>query len=131
MLINNFVAILHNLIEERKTLFEGKISLSIDSNIKWEEISNSLKINLYRIVQEGLQNIIKYANASNIKIDIKRTNNTLNAQIIDDGVGFSVSTKKKGIGIQNMISRAQELEGTFEIKSKKEKGTTLVISFPI
>jgi signal transduction histidine kinase len=50
---------------------------------------------------------------------------------LDDGIGFDVNTKKKGIGLQNMQSRVDECEGKFEIKSKKGKGTTTIVSVPI
>ena len=71
-LINNFVAIVDNLLEEQKKTFQAKLVSSIDSTIKWDLMSNAIKINLYRVVQESLQNINKYANASNIKIEFKK-----------------------------------------------------------
>ena len=51
-------------------------------------------------------------------------------KISDDGIGFDVNTKKRGIGLQNMQSRVQECDGTFEIKSKKGKGTTTIVTVP-
>ena len=130
-LINNFVAILNNLIEEQKKSFAScDVELIIDNQIDWENVSNSKKINLYRIVQEGLQNINKYAQASKVSVYIKIAGDNLIAQISDNGVGFSVNTKKKGIGLQNMISRTHEVDGLFDIKSKKGKGTFIQITFP-
>ncbi len=73
-LINNFVAIVDNLFEEQKKTFATKLVSTIDSNIKWETVSNAVKINLYRIVQESLQNINKYAKAENVKIEFKKRN---------------------------------------------------------
>jgi len=131
VLINNFVAILNNLLEEQKASFEAEVFVSIDENIKWESLSNTLKINLYRIIQEALQNINKYAQAKTIKLELKKTTDSLVVNIIDDGVGFAVNGKKKGIGLQNMLSRANDLEGVFDIRSKKGKGTTISVTFPI
>jgi signal transduction histidine kinase len=71
-LINNFVAIVDNLFEEQRKTFQTKLVSNIDSSIKWESLANSVKINLYRIMQESLQNINKYANANTIKIDLKK-----------------------------------------------------------
>jgi signal transduction histidine kinase len=52
-------------------------------------------------------------------------------QISDDGIGFNVNKKKKGIGLQNMLSRINECNGTFEIKSKKGEGTIIIVTVPI
>ena len=51
--------------------------------------------------------------------------------ISDDGIGFSVKKKSKGIGLQNMMSRAETSKGTLDIKSKPGKGTTITINVPI
>jgi signal transduction histidine kinase len=52
VLINNFVAIVHNLLEEQKSSFAPEIKFSIDESIKWDTVPNAVKINLYRILQE-------------------------------------------------------------------------------
>ncbi|RZJ97362.1 MAG: sensor histidine kinase, partial [Flavobacterium sp.] len=131
VLINNFVAILNNLLEEQRSSFEPEVISTIDESIKWEELGNNLKINLYRIIQESLQNINKYANATIVKIVINQATEKLILTVTDDGEGFIVASKKKGIGLQNMVSRTQELDGTFDLRSKKRKGTTIVATFPI
>jgi signal transduction histidine kinase len=131
VLINNFIAILNNLLEEQAASFDAEVVVNVDQSIKWERISNSLKINLYRIVQEALQNINKYAKASQIQVHLKQQNGNIVLNITDNGVGFAVEKKSKGIGLQNMVSRANECEGFFDIKSKKGKGTTINIEFPI
>ncbi|MFV5701616.1 ATP-binding protein [Flavobacterium sp. XS2P12] len=130
-LINNFVAIVNNLFEEQKKTFEPKLVTIIDSAIKWESLSNAVKINLYRIIQESLQNINKYANANTIKVEIKKKGDDLFLSINDDGVGFNVNKAKRGIGIQNIQSRTNECDGTVEIKSNKGEGTTITITVPI
>ena len=130
-LINNFVAIVDNLFEDQKKTFKSKLVSTIDSNIKWESMSNANKINLYRIIQESLQNINKYAQANNIKVEFKKELDNLFLQISDDGIGFNVNRAKKGIGLQNMLSRIDECNGTFEIKSKRGEGTTITVTVPI
>ncbi len=131
VLINNFVAIVSNLLEEQANSFEADLTSSLDESIQWDKVSNAVKINLYRILQESLQNINKYANAQHIAVEFKKENDQIMFKITDDGIGFDVNTKKKGIGLQNMQSRVQECDGTFEIKSKKGKGTTTVVFVPI
>lgn len=130
-LINNFVAIVDNLFEEQRKTFPSKLISSIDSTIKWDLAVNSVKINLYRIIQESLQNINKYANATTIKVELKKQEKNIILTISDDGVGFNVNLKKKGIGLQNMISRAKECQGEFNVQSKKDQGTTITVSIPI
>lgn len=130
-LINNFVAILDKLLEEQKKTFESRLISTIDLEIKWELVLNTVKINLYRIVQESLQNINKYARANTIKVEFKKEGSHIFLSIIDDGIGFNVNRAKKGIGLQNMLSRINECEGTFEIKSKTGEGTTITVTVPI
>jgi signal transduction histidine kinase len=130
-LINNFVALVENLFEDQKKTFKSKLVSSIDSNIIWESMSNANKINLYRIIQESLQNINKYADASAVTVVFKKELDNLFLQISDDGIGFNVNKAKKGIGLQNMLSRINECKGTFEIKSKKGEGTIITVTVPI
>lgn len=130
VLINNFVSIVNNLIEEQKASFEANVLCSIDESIKWEKIHNTIKINFYRILQEGLQNINKYAKAKNIKVEIKGDKENVYLIVEDDGEGFEVNKKSKGIGLQNMISRTNECHGIFDIKSEKGKGTSIAITIP-
>lgn len=128
---NNFVTIVSNLIGEQENSYETKVSFLIDMNLEWDKIENNIKINLYRILQESLQNINKCAQAKNIKIEIKKSHKKLKLVVIDDGIGFSVKKKSKGIGLQNMLSRTEACNGNLEIKSKPEKGTSIIVSLPI
>ncbi|HKO77630.1 MAG TPA: ATP-binding protein [Flavobacterium sp.] len=130
-LINNFVAIVTNLFEEQKKTYSTKFLAHIDPAIKWDLIDNTAKINLYRILQESLQNCNKYANATKIKVEFKKENDNLVLKINDDGTGFNVNRAKKGIGLQNIKVRTIECEGTLEIKSKKEEGTLITITIPV
>ncbi|WP_348823994.1 tetratricopeptide repeat-containing sensor histidine kinase [Flavobacterium aestuarii] len=130
-LINNFVAIVTNLFEEQKKTFSTKFLAHLDPSIKWDSIDNIVKINLYRILQESLQNCNKYANATKIIVEFRKQNDNIVLKISDDGIGFNVNRAKKGIGLQNIKSRTIECEGTLEIKSKKEEGTSITIVIPI
>jgi signal transduction histidine kinase len=130
-LINNFVAIVTNLFEEQKKTYPTKFLAYIDSAIKWDTINNTIKINIYRILQESLQNCNKYANASKIKVEFKKQNDNIVLKISDDGVGFNINRAKKGIGLQNIKTRTIECEGTLEIKSKKDEGTSIRLGIPI
>jgi len=132
VLINNFVAIVNNLLEEQAKVNTATLSTKIDANIDWDLLSNTTKINLYRILQESLQNINKYAKASTIKVEFKKDKKgNLILNIADDGIGFEVDKKSKGIGLKNIVTRTHESEGTIEIKSTLNKGTQIKITVPL
>ncbi len=130
-LINNFLAIINNLFDEQKLINEAKLTTTLDTKINWDTVDNTIKINVYRIIQESFQNINKYANAKHIVLELKNDNNTIQLYIEDDGVGFETNKKNKGIGLQNMQSRVDAVHGTFEIKSKKHKGTKIHVRIPL
>lgn len=130
-LINNFVSIINKLLEEQSHLFSTNLKYYIDDKIIWDKINNTSKINLYRILQESLQNINKYAEAKHIFVELKKESDNIVLNIEDDGLGFDVTKKSKGIGVQNMISRTDECHGIIDITSKKGHGTKISIKIPI
>ena len=130
-LINNFVAIVDNLLEEQRKTFATKLVSTIDKSLKWDMIENSVKINLYRILQESLQNCNKYANATLINVELKKKDDSIVLSIRDNGVGFNIKSKKKGIGLQNMISRTKDCNGSFDISSTLGEGSTICVTIPI
>jgi signal transduction histidine kinase len=130
--INNFLAIINNLLDQQSKVNSAAINTFISDKINWDEVSNIRKINIYRILQEALQNINKYANAKNIniKLDVDKDGN-FSFIIEDDGNGFNLNSKKnKGIGTKNMLQRTQQCNGTIEFKSEIKKGTKIIINFP-
>jgi len=130
-LINNFVLILNKLFENQQNTYDSKLITSIDPQIKWELVSNAVKINLYRIIQEALQNCNKYADANTITVEFKSEINYLILSIYDDGVGFNTKKTKNGIGLHNIEYRAAECKGSMSIKSVPGQGTLLVVKVPI
>lgn len=130
-LINNFIAILNKLFEDQQSTYNTKLVTTFDSNIKWELVSNAVKINLYRIVQEALQNCNKYANANLITVEFKSEIDHLVLSIYDDGDGFNTKRTKNGIGLHNIQYRAAECKGIVALKSAKGEGTLLVVKIPI
>ena len=101
------------------------IDLKTGDNIDWSTISTAIKINVYRIIQEALQNIDKYAAANKVAISMYKQDATLIITISDDGIGFNTKNSKNGIGLQNMQKRAEECNGTFHIISTSKTGTKI------
>lgn len=133
VLINNFVAIINNLLEQQTKINNAKINTLISDKIDWEKVSNTIKINLYRILQESLQNINKHAEAKTINVIFnKDSKGNLIFSIEDDGKGYNTSGKKtKGIGVNNIVERVHQCQGKIDIKSQIGKGTKIIITFPL
>jgi PAS domain S-box-containing protein len=93
-------------------------------------ISDDLKLNIYRIIQEQINNILKYANASRADIEINDENGNVNIIILDNGQGFDPFLKRKGIGISNMINRVESYNGKIIIESSPGMGCKIDISIP-
>jgi PAS domain S-box-containing protein len=96
-------------------------------------MSDKFKMNAFRIVQEQLNNILKHASASDIHITMSEKKAEFALSIADNGIGFD-NTKKMnhtGIGISNIISRAESYRGRARFITKPGKGCKLVIAFPI
>ncbi len=127
----SFIAVVESFIKEQKSISSSKYHLEIDMSINWEQIEGYKKIHLFRILQEAIQNIEKHAQAKNVIVSILKTENQLLLEIFDDGNGFSLKRKKKGIGLQNIFSRAKCCNGKAEVKSKENEGTTVIVRIPI
>ncbi|HLP63415.1 tetratricopeptide repeat-containing sensor histidine kinase [Flavobacterium sp.] len=133
VLINNFVAIINNLLEQQSKINKAKINTLISDKIDWEKVSNTIKINLYRILQEALQNINKHAEANKINVIFnKDPKGNLIFSVEDDGKGYNTNGKKtKGIGMNNIVDRVHQCQGKIDIKSQIGKGTKIIITFPL
>lgn len=99
--------------------------------IKNREFNQELQTTIYRIVQEQLTNVIKYALANSVKVVIAGTNNDIAVQVQDDGIGFDLKEKNKGNGITNMISRAETLGGSLRFETSPGNGCTMTAEFPL
>lgn len=96
------------------------------------------KITLYRIVQEACNNIVKYAKATKIEIELAFLEQQIQIVIRDNGIGFDKEKKMKqtsdelnGFGLSIMRERTHLLEGQFEIQSAPKQGTTVRITVPV
>ncbi|MDC0542852.1 PAS domain S-box protein [Methylophilaceae bacterium] len=107
-----------------------KVNLIIKGNI--DLLGEVININVYRIIQEAMNNVVKHAKASTIKISLLKTKDTLKIECIDNGKGFDLTIlkKTKQFGLMGIKERAQALSGKFDIKSNEKKGTHLTIVIP-
>jgi signal transduction histidine kinase len=123
--------LLENLILEKNEFKITTFVHDIDKQIDWENISGLVKITIYRIVQEALHNVVKYANAEYCVVSISGgLNSSLELTITDDGKGFEVATVGKGgIGLRNMQERAKSIQAKFSISSVIGEGTKIQVVF--
>jgi len=94
-------------------------------------LNNELGLNIYRISQEALTNILKYAKAKNVLIELIQHNDRIALTVEDDGIGFISDVETSGIGIRNMKNRTELWDGNFTLESKVSEGTTVSVRFPL
>ncbi len=125
---NNIVTLLHQECDTVNRLKKCSITFSnSQANI---ELPYQTKSVLLRITQEFMQNSMKYASCENIQVSLTPYNDFITLVLKDDGKGFDTNHTTKGIGLANMKKRTEIIGGTFNIESKINKGTSLIITIP-
>ena len=104
-------------------------SLTIQLTLKYDYQPRaiSFELQLYRIIQEFLSNVIKHAKATSMIIYIRDTKDVVSLILSDNGIGFDTSELQKGMGLQNIDSRIKSINGICKWKSVQNKGTRLII----
>jgi len=154
-IINESMQLIDSAIEEIRALSKGKVTpmkkvnlqeilqtlidrFHVTTGIKTsfiyngsgQTIADDLKLNIYRVVQEQLNNILKHAKASNIKVLVEAGDENIRVLVTDDGRGFEVDSKKNGIGLANMVNRVESFNGTIHIQSSPGNGCSIDINVP-
>ncbi|WP_396601983.1 tetratricopeptide repeat protein [Algibacter sp. R77976] len=111
-------------------------SLSFEFNIdksvaKTEELASVKGMNIYRIIQEAINNSIKYAEASIVKVDILKQNKKIQFRITDNGKGFDENSVEQGNGLNNMKKRAKEIGASLDVNSQLNNGTEISINLSV
>ena len=94
------------------------------------DVSEPVLVTVFRLVQECLTNITRYADAEKVDVNVYRIGNKINLSIKDDGMGFDTQIKPTGFGLSGMRERVTGLAGEFELISHKLKGTEVKASLP-
>jgi PAS domain S-box-containing protein len=98
--------------------------------IEEEDMNEGLKVSIYRILQEKLNNIVKHADATSVNISLTQNQHGIDLEITDNGKGFDPTVKRKGIGITNIINRAETYDGEVQFDTAPGKGCRLNVHFP-
>lgn len=127
----SFASIVQTFCDEKERQLGITFQLKMDEAIDWNKINNTVTLTLYRILQEAIQNIQKYAEANLVLVSILEQNQHILMTIEDNGKGFDSNTSKKGIGLKNMNKRVVNLNGEISIVSLVDKGTKINLAIPI
>jgi PAS domain S-box-containing protein len=109
----------------------SKIQMKNHINISESEVPDLLKISIYRILQEALNNVAKHSHADTVKLSLRRIKNNIELTIEDNGKGFDLNqvlhedSRERGLGLDSIRERVEFFDGILEIRSKKEKGTRI------
>ncbi len=130
--IHNFIKTIEDLLANVKESAKLDYSFEYDDSLQWDNLGSAVKVNLYRMVQESIQNCVKHAAANQLKLVFHLEKETLlRVSLIDDGKGFTIKKGRKGIGMRNIASRIAKINGEFDIESAPGKGTTVTFLIPI
>ena len=122
---------LFNYIESAKIAKEN-IAINFETDVQNNILFNAIQgVNIYRIVQEAINNSLKYSAAANINVSLKEISGVLKLIIQDDGIGFNINEVSLGNGLENMKNRATTIHAQFQFNSAPEKGTSIVLIIPI
>lgn len=108
-----------------------EINLVFEDKAKLFPLNVDIQLSLYRILQEQLKNIIKYAKAQTIDLEVSIDNNVLLMSLTDDGTGFEKKNVNEGIGFANIKRRVEILSGTFEVFSSLGNGCRIQVRIPL
>jgi signal transduction histidine kinase len=118
---------INNYIEKAKEAKDQiSFSFAFDPVLKAQKLTSIQGMNIYRTIQEAINNAIKYAEASLVFINAKEVGNQTKITIQDNGIGFDEKTIEKGNGLKNMQKRIEEIGGEFHLSSSNE-GTRIEI----
>ncbi len=120
-----------NFIEKAKSAKENiNFNFNVDDDLNELKFSSLIGINLYRTIQEAINNALKYADANEISVNVLNVSNKIQIEIQDNGKGFNIENIDFGNGLYNMKKRIEEIDGTFEVNSLINKGTKIRFEIP-
>ncbi|RYH75571.1 tetratricopeptide repeat protein [Flavobacteriaceae bacterium 144Ye] len=118
--ISNFIDKAH--IASEGIEFNFKKGEQINDDLQFTSVEG---MNIYRIIQESVNNAIKYAEATKITVEVNQIDDKLLVQVSDNGKGFDVLKVELGNGLNNMKKRAHEIDGELTVTSAEGNGTTV------
>ena len=124
-LIPSTVAITRQISDTKKVEIQVQ---NIDVNMR---IENTLEIQIFRIIQELITNIIKHSQAKEATIQFSQNEGVLTIMVEDNGKGFELNNTSNGIGLINIEKRMERINGELIIDSSIGSGTTVILNIPL
>lgn len=122
---------LFNYIENAKIVKEN-ITFNFEVNVNQKISFNAIEgVNIFRIVQEAINNSLKYSAATKIEVLLYEENGKLCLSVEDDGIGFNVEKVNLGNGLENMKNRASSINADFVLDSTPDKGTKIILKMTV
>lgn len=128
---SNIVSAIEVLVENMGISRNAEVQFDIDPRLNAISISRELQLNIYRLFQEQLNNIAKYARARQVDLSMQVEDHSIAIVIRDNGVGFDMAQTKRGIGLSNIKRRAELFGGSINLVSAPGKGCQLSIKIPL
>lgn len=125
-----FTQLLIDFVNRLKINESIQIAINLFPQNDLNELEHQVQLNLYRILQECINNVLKHANAGQVHIDLAIIDDSVNLFIEDDGEGFDIENSNQGIGLNNIKSRVASLGGEIEIDAHPSRGTAINITVP-
>ena len=124
-----------NLHQQMREIAEGFRSVSsarlvMDVARGFSHLTEERVHTIVQVTRETLSNIVRHANATEVYVDLHESGSELILDISDNGQGFNIATVKLGRGLQNMQRRAEQMEGSLEMRSEPGRGTTVTLKLP-
>jgi len=107
------------------------VEISFNSYVEDIEVDYETKLNMYRIIQELLNNVMKHAKATEVDVQLSKSSEELIINVEDNGEGFNINWVKKGLGLDSMQSRVNVLQGDLNIDTAPGRGTSVIVHIPI
>ena len=106
------------------------LHISFQSFGSFDDLPRDYKLNIYRIIQELIKNVIQHAHARYALVQLLRNEEALIVSVEDNGLGFDEKVKSTGQGLHNTETRVRSIDGHFTLESAPGKGTSVFIEFP-
>lgn len=124
---------LQKALEDLVGSIEGSsLAVSLEWNVETtDRLSGEVEIQIYRILQEIINNVLRHAQATKLRIELNEEGEELKVVVTDNGIGFDTRKRSNGIGLQNIDIRLRDIHGKIAISSRPTRGTRTTLQIPL
>lgn len=109
----------------------GGVQVTLETTGQERKLQNQTALSLFRMAQELITNSVRHGAPTTIFVQLIDHGDTMMLIVEDDGIGFDTERESQGLGLRNIRSRADLLEGTVDIDSRPGKGTVTTVEIPV